>query len=155
MQIAEDKLTILARANWSAERKGTEGAAGFNISVVEDVYTSELGGSSQKPPGLKRIMLLEVSQYLEKYLWPNFDNATATFAHIMSIVLMVNEKFREGVPAWGCFHSREDAFPAFFQRVLELKDHPSMSQHERTSFLMFMINSFQVNVGAFCPFQNL
>lgn len=52
-------------------------------------------------------MLLEVSQYLENYLWPNFDASTASYEHIMSILLMVNEKFREGVPAWTCFHTRE------------------------------------------------
>ena len=52
-------------------------------------------------------MLLEISQYLENYLWPNFDAATASLEHIMSIILMVNEKFRENVPAWTCFHTRK------------------------------------------------
>jgi len=46
-----------------------------------------------------RVMLLEFSQYLENYLWPNY-NADATDAHVLSIVGMVNEKFRERVPAW-------------------------------------------------------
>jgi len=44
-------------------------------------------------------MLLEFSQYLENYLWPNYS-ADATDAHLLSIVVMVNEKFRERVPAW-------------------------------------------------------
>lgn len=38
----------------------------------------------------------------------------------MPAVLSVAQ-FRENVPAWSCFHSREDVFPAFFQRVLTLK----------------------------------
>jgi len=46
-----------------------------------------------------RVMLLEFSQYLENYLWPNYS-ADATDAHVLSIVVMVNEKFRERVPAW-------------------------------------------------------
>jgi hypothetical protein len=50
---------------------------------------------------------LQVSQYLEGYLWPFFDPATASDAHVMSILVMVNEKFREGVPAWTGFHSRK------------------------------------------------
>lgn len=43
--------------------------------------------------------MLEFSQYLENYLWPNFTQQS-TFAHTMSIVSMLNEKFRERVPAW-------------------------------------------------------
>ena len=47
--------------------------------------------------------MLEFSQYLENYLWPNYS-AEATDAHVMSIVVMVNEKFRERVPAWEVLH---------------------------------------------------
>jgi intron-binding protein aquarius len=39
-------------------------------------------------------MILEVSQYLENYLWPHFDPAEASFEHVISIILMVNEKVR-------------------------------------------------------------
>jgi len=48
-------------------------------------------------------MLLEFSQYLENYLWPNYSY-DATDAHVLSIVVMVNEKFRERVPAWEVCH---------------------------------------------------
>ncbi|KAM5551931.1 hypothetical protein ABKV19_026678 [Rosa sericea] len=39
----------------------------------------------------------------------------------MSMILMVNEKFRENVAAWVCFHDRKDAFKGFLGRVLRLK----------------------------------
>ena len=45
-------------------------------------------------------MLLEFSQYLENSLWPNYHPRLATHAHLMSIVVTVNEKVRERVPAW-------------------------------------------------------
>ena len=45
----------------------------FDPKIVTDIYSQELGGGSQKPAKLKRIMLLEISQYLENYLWPHFD----------------------------------------------------------------------------------
>jgi intron-binding protein aquarius len=48
----------------------------------------------------KRIAVLEISQYLENYLWPNFSPEKSSLAHVMSIVCMVNEKSREGVPIW-------------------------------------------------------
>jgi hypothetical protein len=49
-------------------------------------------GQGNKPVPLQRVMILEVSQYLENYLWPHFDSGSATFEHVMSIIIMVNEK---------------------------------------------------------------
>lgn len=49
---------------------------------------------------VRRIMMLEFSQYLENYLWPYYEGGKATHAHMMSIVVMINEKFRERVQAW-------------------------------------------------------
>lgn len=47
-----------------------------------------------------KVKFLEFSQYLEKLLWPSFDAAKSTRAHVLSIAVMVNEKFRERVPTW-------------------------------------------------------
>ncbi|KAH0981776.1 hypothetical protein GBA52_008953 [Prunus armeniaca] len=88
-------------------------------------------------------MILEVSQYLENYLWPNFDPETATFEHVMSMILMVNEKFRENVAAWVCFYDRKDVFKGFLERVLRLKSGRELSIAEKTNYLVFMINAFQ------------
>lgn len=40
------------------------------------------------------------SQYLENYLWPNYTPEASTNGYLMSICCIVNEKFRENVPAW-------------------------------------------------------
>lgn len=40
------------------------------------------------------------SQYLENYLWVNYTPQVSSNAYIMSICCIVNEKFRENVPAW-------------------------------------------------------
>ena len=61
-----------------------------------------------------QLSALEFSQYLEAYLWPAFEGGSATLAHVMSIVLMVNQKFSEGSDAWAvsalwlgkCMHLR-------------------------------------------------
>ena len=37
----------------------------------------------------------------------------------MSVVIIVNEKWRERVPAWDVFEALPDNFPVFFQRVLD------------------------------------
>lgn len=106
-QIAEDPLSQIAEANWSATAVGRAKPPPFKPKLVLDIYKKHLGGASEKAPGLKRTMLLELSQYLENYLWPHFAEAGASYEHIMSIVLIVNEKFRENVPAWTCFGTRQ------------------------------------------------
>ena len=45
------------------------------------------------------VVYAQVSQYLENYLWQNYTPG-APVSHVMSVVIMVNEKFRERVPAW-------------------------------------------------------
>ena len=81
--------------------------------VVAEIYKKDIKGSGFS---IKRIMMLEFSQYLENFLWPNFEaTKEPSLAHVMSIVLSVNEKFRERVPAWAAFQYRPDQFPALFQ----------------------------------------
>lgn len=65
------------------------------------------------------MQLLEISQYLENYLWPHFDAAAATPAHVMSIILMLNEKFKEQVSAWACFQERQVGLPRDSGRRVE------------------------------------
>jgi intron-binding protein aquarius len=52
---------------------------------------------------------------LELYLWPHFQAGTASATHVLSIILMVNEKFRENMPGWTCF-TDADKFAALFKR---------------------------------------
>ena len=81
--------------------------------MVAEIYKKDIKGSGFS---IKRIMMLEFSQYLENFLWPNFEaTKEPSLAHVMSIVLIVNEKFRERVPAWAAFQYRPDQFPALFQ----------------------------------------
>ncbi len=104
----------MAKENWSNEVRAAVPPPPFRPDLVEKIYAAELGGGAATQR-LKRVMLLEISQYLENYLWPNFDAATATPQHVLSILLMVNEKFRENVPAWDCFDAAAvgaDALPA-------------------------------------------
>ncbi|XP_062502366.1 RNA helicase aquarius-like [Corticium candelabrum] len=91
------------------------------------------------------ILIVICSQYLENYLWPNFDAEQASDAHVMSIVVMVNEKFRENVPAWETFKASPDKMPSFFQRVLTacVDDFEDFSIKEQTVLLIFLINCFK------------
>lgn len=112
--------------------------------------------------------MLEFSQYLENYLWPNYSEQQSSFAHMMSIVCMLNEKFRERVPAWEvctifkasappfselfllfllfsqAFKRQPDHFPQFFDRILEicLSDDPKISLAEHTLLIVFLTHCF-------------
>ena len=57
---------------------------------------------------------------------------------------MVNEKFRENVPAWTGFSAHMGKFPAFFGRVVRLQSSERAWQtHERVTYLLFFIHAFQ------------
>lgn len=90
--------------------------------------------------------MLEISQYLENYLWPNFDEKSS-HAHVMSIVYVLNEKFREKIEVWKVFETNTDQFPVFFnkalQKCLENRDNPSVGHmREQTALLMFLNHCF-------------
>ncbi|KAK7308329.1 hypothetical protein VNO77_41931 [Canavalia gladiata] len=143
-EIQRDRLTKIAEANWLKGGDAARPKEAFDPELVHKIYETELlVKEGSKPVPLQRVMILEVSQYLENYLWPHFDPLTATFEHVMSIIIMVNEKFRENVAAWTCFHERKDAFKGFLERVLRLKEGRELSIAEKTNYLVFMINAFQ------------
>jgi intron-binding protein aquarius len=90
LDIQRDRLTCVAAEHWGSP------PAAFDADLVKEIYTKELrvAGRGRKTVPLQRVMILEVSQYLENYLWPHFDAEHASFEHIMSMILMVNEKVR-------------------------------------------------------------
>lgn len=92
LDIQRDHLTEVAVEHWG----NSAAAADFKADLVRQIYATELRveGRGRKTVPLHRVMILEVSQYLENYLWPHFDPSVASFEHVMSIILMVNEKVR-------------------------------------------------------------
>jgi len=130
-----DEITEIAGKYWAPF---TDRHEAYNPEIIEDIYTEEL----LKDGFVKRkIVLLEFSQYLEAYLWANFTDK-ATDAHVLSIVVMLNEKFRERVPAWAALVNKPDLFPLFFSKVLELSlREEGISFVEQTAILTFLVNA--------------
>ena len=85
-QIQSDRLTQFAQKYWAPQTAKKH--SDFSDEVIEDIYKVDL-----KTPesNMRRVMMLEFSQYLENYLWPHY-NETATAAHTLSIVYMVNSR---------------------------------------------------------------
>ena len=131
--VLDDKLTSLANAHWRLS-EGQQRKA-FEESLVQQLYATELGGGHHAPKA-QRLSLLEISQarnskvfgrmcsavayivaiaqYMEAYLWPHFTQSSSR-EHLLSIMMLVNEKIREGLETWRCFADTEK-FGVFFRR---------------------------------------
>ena len=68
-----------------------------------------------------RLQILELSGYLENYLWKHFEE-DCCFEHTFSILMMVNEKFREGVSVFEVLTVDPSKFQTFFRAVVSMAD---------------------------------
>ena len=116
--LSADELTPVANRFWAP---GRTAQAPFDPALIEALYYGEL---IECNVGAPRVVMLELSSYLENYLWRHFDPATASYAHVMSIIVLINEKFRENLlQIWSSLRAaRDDAtLAAFLQCVLTLR----------------------------------
>lgn len=130
----------LANEYWSPQTANNHKP--FDPLVIGNIYVEEISLSKFS---IRRIMMLEFSQYLENYLWPNYNADTATRDHTMSIVVMVNEKFRERVQVWEAFEKNPSQFSGFFKRVLEACLEDSIIDYElrdQTALIVFLNRCF-------------
>uniref|UniRef100_H0UUS5 RNA helicase aquarius n=1 Tax=Cavia porcellus TaxID=10141 RepID=H0UUS5_CAVPO len=145
-QINAEFVTQLACKYWAPHIKKK---SPFDIKVIEEIYEKEIVKSRF---AIRKIMLLEFSQYLENYLWMNYSPEMSSKAYLMSICCMVNEKFRENVPAWETFKKKPDHFPFFFKCILTAalaETDGEFSLHEQTVLLLFLdhcFNSLEVDL---------
>ncbi|KAG5894903.1 hypothetical protein JTB14_030608 [Gonioctena quinquepunctata] len=148
-QIISDRITELAEKYWAPHSKQKH--LPYDPDVIEDIYMQDIRGSNFS---VRRIMILEFSQYLENYLWPNYK-PEASYAHMLSIVIMVNEKFRERVQVWQAFRKRSEYFSDFFQQVLKgcLEDELLINIREQTALLVFLNHCFSSMEEALCRDQ--
>jgi len=137
-QIQKDVLTKFAYEYWVNPVK--EECKPFDEKIISRIFSGELLKNNFP---LKRVMLLEFSQYLENYLWPNYNAEKVSVHHVLSICLLVNEKFRERVPPWEVFNKKPENFQHFFQQVMELAvSEGKISIQEQTVALVFLIHCF-------------
>ena len=133
-------LARLAKLHWPASGGGT-----FDLDLMMQLYHAHLCGPIIcGHDGANQAITLEVSGYLERFLWPNLDPHSSVWQHIMSIVVLVNLKFREGVSPWPSFRADPARFSGLFACVLELPtDRPELTFEERSQWTHFLIHCFQ------------
>jgi len=150
--IIEDQITETASQYWA---QGGGKLKAFDPKVINRIYASELASFERS-----RVTLLEFSCYLENYLWKHYNPKTASFEHVMSIILLVNEKQREQVPMWECFRGRDKDFHSLVKSIFALKTDPyahakglktktktqrwrAMKLREQKAYVEFLINMLQ------------
>ncbi|KAF2076270.1 hypothetical protein CYY_002448 [Polysphondylium violaceum] len=128
--ILSDDITKFSMKHWlNGVNKDS-----FETNIVEKIYNTEMLVSPQ------RIQILELSHYLENYLWPNFNAEVTEKYFIMSIIMMINEKTKEGLNSFECLHSNEPLFKTLFEKILQLQLNEPV---ELVHYIRFLINSFQ------------
>lgn len=103
----------MANEYWTLEKAQDE-LKSFDPKIVDNIYKKEISSGDQQ-----RIKLLEFSHYLENFLWPNFNESTSTPAFCMSVVFLVNEKFKERIEVWKVFEESPEHFPFLFNQILQ------------------------------------
>jgi intron-binding protein aquarius len=63
-----------------------DASAPFDGDVIRSIYKKDLNNGVGASGN--RLMILELTGFLEKYLLPNFDATTASFEHVMCIILV-------------------------------------------------------------------
>ncbi|CAF1146934.1 unnamed protein product [Adineta steineri] len=136
-QINKDRITLLSEQYWASyalQRRA------YDRLVVDEIYIKELLGSNFN---LRRIILLEFSQYLENFLWPNLNPDQCSPYHVISVCVMVNEKFRERVQPWDAIIAHPENFGKFLSRVMHLcLENDELSIKEQTILIMFLDHCF-------------
>ncbi|KAI9591354.1 P-loop containing nucleoside triphosphate hydrolase protein [Syncephalis fuscata] len=121
----------------------------FDSTLVTHIYKGYIHGDALSTEtaavtAAQCIAQLESTQYLERYLWSNYDPATATEEHIISIAVLVNEKRRLRVPVWEVFNEDTTRFSALFHKVMELSlVNSGRDLWERERLLTFMSHATQ------------
>lgn len=112
----------------------------FDLDLIRSIYVNDLRNCYGKN---KKISDLEINQYFENYLWPNFkDEHKDKDYYLMSIILMLNEKFRENIDVWNLFEEDAGKFSLFVDSITKLSLKDELNIKEKVCILLFFIKLF-------------
>lgn len=130
-----DAIQALARKYWAKPKpnKATQNA-------LKEIWEA----LEQRNFDVRCISVLEQSQILEKWLWPQFTEDAAQH-HLLLILLVVQMKAKANVNinVWAAFEQRPDEFSSLFRRVLSMSLDTSLKWEYRLSVLAFILTAFK------------
>eukprot|EP00055_Hartaetosiga_balthica_P013350 m.68179 g.68179 ORF g.68179 m.68179 type:complete len:1471 (-) comp8237_c0_seq1:466-4878(-) len=131
-QAEEHAILELASKSWNTPS--------FHAELMRKLY-SEI---QAKPFPRHKVSALEISRYLENFLWPHFTEDDSDHVHVMSIVYMANEKALEGQFPIKFLAQEADRFSLLMDKILAIStNHDVDNLAEQTAVLQFLIGCFQ------------
>jgi len=130
--LSQDKLTEIAASNWAHGNSKS-----CDLSLIDEIFYSDLStGHVSK--------VLDYSGYLENYLWVHYS-PSASFEYIMSVIIMINEKFKETMDAYGFLTSNDTKFVTFFKDLVSLAFSDSLisSKQYMAIYVHFLTNVYR------------
>ncbi len=104
---------------------------------MKHLYTSVLCGDDRL-----KCQLLELSGYLENYLWP-FYFSDSSNVHTFSVLLLVNEKLAQDSAAFVTLARNEGKFHALVSKLLDLFLSDKLDNQLTPGFLRFVLGAFR------------
>ena len=142
-----DTLTPLANSYWAP---GQPSHLPFDADLIPKLYTQHIApATASSTAASSSLQVLELSAYLENYLWRHFPlppDPPASHPHLLSIVALVNEKFRSSLlqpfAALTGSPDGERKFGLLFKLLIEMKHERDFTTHEATQFVLFFTHLF-------------
>ncbi|KAJ1733134.1 hypothetical protein LPJ61_001707 [Coemansia biformis] len=108
-----DDLATIAGTHWMGRKPK------WSEDVVRRIMADHIVGAKSLRANLQ---LLERTQYLELYLWPHYSASGASEAMVVSVLLMLNEKFQQRLhaSAWAVVCSDPAKFARLFDDAVDL-----------------------------------
>ncbi|EFA84916.1 intron-binding protein [Heterostelium album PN500] len=170
--VISDRITQISAQHWlSGDQSATNE---YQSQLVHDLLYNDILNESNNNRD-RTLALLELSHYLENYLWPHFkkqhnnnnsnkdskdSNNNVNNDLIWSIIIMINEKAKEGISAFQLFEnnnsnnnnntdSSSSSFKSLFELVLRLPFNSNSNNNEivKTNllyqYIQFLIHCYQ------------
>ena len=114
----------------------------FSEEAVQCIFKQEIEGTKYEASSLAA---LERHQYLERYLWPNFNGIEASWTHFLSIVIMINEKMKMRLPAWSTISGKPELFSVLFLRACQglVEGKTDRPYVEKCHLIRFLIHCYE------------
>lgn len=74
--------------------------------------------------------------------WPNYVAGKSSPTNLFGIVQLINDKFRERLPAWQIIEEHPQQFPQFFTEILHMALDENVPFAHQTEIVTFLANSF-------------
>eukprot|EP01031_Cornospumella_fuschlensis_P038390 gene38390-46657_t len=146
--ISSSPIVDLAATYWATPHDGSDKAQ-FDENLVNHLYTLAIAPLDQQ-----KIAMLELSGYLENYLWPFLhipsNSANPSLPHLYSILVLMHEKISNHINPFSALHgdilklqSLFNVFIDMFMQSAASSPYPELPAQYTSMFLKLIIEAYR------------